>query len=256
MKIFASYNIKGGVGKTAAAVNLAYMCAAENYRTLIWDLDPQGAASYYFRIKASIKSGTNGLVNGKHVLSELIKATNYTNLDLIPADFSYRNMDLYLDETNKPTRRLRKLLKQLSSHYDFVFLDCPPSISLVSENVFAAADALVIPTIPTTLSLRTLKQLADFLKDTKNDGLLLLPFFSMVDRRKNLHRLITERPPKNLPTFLHSQIPYASEIEQMGIRRAPLATYSSHSRSNEAYSSLWSETRTLLTQTDETNQLK
>ena len=149
MNILASYNIKGGVGKTAAAVNLAFLCAAENYRTLVWDLDPQGAASYYFRIKPKVKSGAKGLLQRKHELSEVIKATDYENLDLIPADFSYRNMDLYLEDMKKPTRRLRKLLKNLANEYDYVFLDCPPSISLVSENVFTAADALIIPTIPT-----------------------------------------------------------------------------------------------------------
>lgn len=250
MKILASYNIKGGVGKTVAAVNLAYLCACDNFQTLIWDLDPQGAASYYFRIKPKIKSGAREMISGKSDITQYIKATDYENLDLIPADFSYRNMDLYLDETDKPTRRLRKLLKHLSSDYDYVFLDCPPSISLVSENVFTAADALIIPTIPTTLSLRTLKQLTDFIDNKKNADLLLLPFFSMVDRRKKLHKLITDMPPKTLPDFLLSQIPYASEIEQMGIRRAPLATYVSHNRSSEAYASLWSEIRLLLSNSE------
>lgn len=248
MNILASYNIKGGVGKTAAAVNLAYLSAAENYRTLVWDLDPQGAASYYFRVKAKVKSGAKGLIHRKRELSELIKATDYENLDLIPADFSYRNMDLYLEDTRKPTRKLRKLLKQFTGEYDYVFLDCPPSISLVSENVFIAADALIVPTIPTTLSLRTLEQLVRFLEKQDNTSLLLLPFFSMVDRRKNLHRLITQTPPKNLPTFLLSQIPYASDIEQMGTRRAPLASYAGHSHSNQAYIALWSELKAILDQ--------
>ena len=248
MNILASYNIKGGVGKTAAAVNLAFLCAAENYRTLVWDLDPQGAASYYFRIKPKVKSGAKGLLQRKHELSEVIKATDYENLDLIPADFSYRNMDLYLEDMKKPTRRLRKLLKNLAGEYDYVFLDCPPSISLVSENVFTAADALIIPTIPTTLSLRTLDQLIRFLEKQENYRLLLLPFFSMVDRRKNLHRETTESPPKDLPPFLLSQIPYASEIEQMGLYRAPLGSYAAHSRSNEAYVALWSELKAILDQ--------
>lgn len=245
MNILASYNIKGGVGKTAATVNLAFLCAAENYRTLIWDLDPQGAASYYFRIKPRVKSGAKGLLQRKHELSTAIKATDFDNLDLIPADFSYRNMDLYLEDMKNPTRRLRKILKQLTDEYDCIFLDCPPSISLVSENIFTAADALLIPTIPTTLSLRTLEQLQHFLEKQENNP-LLLPFFSMVDRRKNLHRIITERPPKTLPPFLDCQIPYASDIEQMGIRRAPLSSYAAHSRSNQAYIALWSEIKTHL----------
>jgi cellulose biosynthesis protein BcsQ len=71
-------------------------------------------------------------MDGKQGLDELIKETDYANLDLIPTDFSFRNMDLFLEEAKKPTRQLRKLLKSLDNDYDVAFLDCPPSISLVS----------------------------------------------------------------------------------------------------------------------------
>jgi len=99
MKIIACYNIKGGVGKTATAVNLAYLASHEGARTLIMDLDPQGAASFYFRVKPKIKGGLKTLMDGKQSLDELIKGTDYANLDLIPADFSFRNMDLFLEKT-------------------------------------------------------------------------------------------------------------------------------------------------------------
>lgn len=85
MKIIASYNIKGGVGKTATAVNLAYLAAAQGLRTLVWDLDPQGAASFYFRIKPRVKKGARGLIEKKRALDEVIKSTDYARLDLIPA---------------------------------------------------------------------------------------------------------------------------------------------------------------------------
>ena len=136
MKILASYNIKGGVGKTAAAVNLSWLSARSGNRTLVWDLDPQGAATFYFRIKPKVKGGGRGLVSGRRELDDLIKATDFDNLDLLPADFSYRSLDLLLDQEKKPTRRLRKILKPLAQHYDVLLLDCPPSISLVSEAVF------------------------------------------------------------------------------------------------------------------------
>ena len=96
MKIYASYNIKGGVGKTTAAVNLAYLSAADGDRTLLWDLDPQGAASFLFRIKPRVKGGGQALIQGTKTLDDAIKGTDFDCLDLLPADFTYRNMDLLL----------------------------------------------------------------------------------------------------------------------------------------------------------------
>jgi len=86
---------------------------------------------------------------------------------LLPADFSFRNLDLVLDAKKKPTQQLKKLLKPLAAEYDYIFLDCPPNISLLSEAVFEAADILLSPIIPTTLSLRTLEQLKEFIEDNK-----------------------------------------------------------------------------------------
>ncbi|MCX7089814.1 MAG: AAA family ATPase, partial [Methylococcales bacterium] len=138
MKILAIYNIKGGVGKTSTAVNLAHISANSGYKTLLWDLDPQGASSFYFRIKPKVKGGSKDLIAGKRELNELIKGSDFDNLDILPADFSFRNMDLILDARKKPTQRLHKLLQPLAAEYDIIFLDCPPNISLLSEAVFEA----------------------------------------------------------------------------------------------------------------------
>jgi chromosome partitioning protein len=246
MKILASYNIKGGVGKTAGAVNLAYLAAREGARTLVWDLDPQGAASFYFRIKPKVKGGGKAIIKKSKDLDDLIKATDYDHLDLLPADFSYRNMDLVLDDAKKQAKRLLKLLRPLSQEYDYVFLDCPPSISLVSENVFHAADALLVPTIPTPLSLRTLEQLMRFCTKHGLEHLKLLPFLSLVDRRKGMHRQIMDQPPAILEGMLHTAIPYASDVEQMGIQRAALGAYAGHSRAAQAYEALWGEIKSRL----------
>lgn len=241
MITFACYNIKGGVGKTTTTVNLAYLAALEGYRTLVWDLDPQAAASFYFRIKPKIKGGGEGLIKRRTDLETVIKGTDYDNLDLIPADFSYRNLDIVLEDSKKPSRRLRKVLSQVREDYDYAFLDCAPSISLVSESVFEAADVLLVPTIPTTLSLRTLEQLSHFLYKHGFERKVLMPFFSMVDRRKHLHRLITEHPPRLECQYLRSEIPYASEVERMGVARAALHVYAPRSRAATAYDFLWQE---------------
>jgi chromosome partitioning protein len=241
MKVVALYSIKGGVGKTSSAVNLAYISACKGFRTLIWDLDPQGASSYYFRIKPKIKGGSRDLIAGKRELDGLIKGTDFERLDLLPADFSFRNLDLVLDGKKKPTRQIKKLLKPLAEDYDFVFLDCPPNISLLSEAVFEAADILLSPIIPTTLSLRTLEQLKIFIEDNKLSNLRLIPFFSMADRRKNMHKDIMSELIKVHPEILNAVIPYASDIERMGLERMPLGGFINKSRSMDAYNELWIE---------------
>jgi chromosome partitioning protein len=242
VKVLATYNIKGGVGKTAAAVNLAHLAAVSGARTLVWDLDPQGAASFYFRVKPKVKGGAEALVTGRRTLDRAVKGTDYDNLDLVPADFSYRNMDLDLDSATKRTRRLDLLLRPMAKEYDYVFLDCPPSISLVSENVFRAAHVLLVPLIPTTLSMRTFTQLDTFLDDHRaHKRQQVMAFFSMVDQRKKLHRELVEKVQADRPDVLRAQIPASVDVERMGVARAPLATFAPRSRSAAAYRDLWAE---------------
>lgn len=248
MKVIGIYNIKGGVGKTAAAVNLSYLCAKEGARTLVWDLDPQGAASFYFRVKPKLKGGSEALLHAKNRGFRGIKATDFEGLDLLPADFSLRNLDLLLDGETKRKRQLRVLLRPLEAEYDYIFIDCAPSISLVSENVFRAADALLIPMIPTTLSVRTLDQLVGFIDHPKLRRLDILSFFSMVDGRKRLHREIMERLSDRRQGVLRSYIPYSADVEKMGIMRAPLDTYAPRCAAAHSFRLLWQEIRRFLSE--------
>ena len=240
-RILATYNIKGGVGKTSAAVNLAYLAAREGARTLLWDLDPQGASTYLFRVKPKVKGGGRKLVRGKSDPETLIKGTDHERLDLLPADFSYRHMDLALDSAKRPTRRLARVLAPLAEDYDYVFLDCPPSISLVSESVFEATDALLVPLIPATLSSRTLDQLAAVVASEADNPPQLLAFFSMVDGRKRLHKEVMEQLAMRHEWVLRTAIPAASDIERMGLERTVVPEYAPRSRAARAYEDLWSE---------------
>ena len=242
--ILATYNIKGGVGKTSAAVNLATLAALGGARTLIWDLDPQGASTYLFRVKPKVKGGARKLVRGKTDVDGQIKGTDHEGLDLLPADFSYRHMDLALGEAKNPTTRLTSILKPLAGDYDYTFLDCPPSISLVSESVFQAADALLVPIIPATLSSRTLEQLHSVLASDK--GPRVLGFFSMADRRKRLHRDLMDSLALEHPDLLKTVIPSSAEIERMGFHRAALVDFAPRSRAARAYADLWEEIRARL----------
>ena len=243
MRVYASYNIKGGVGKTTTAVNLAYLSAREGARTLLWDLDPQAAATFLFRVRPRVKGGSHALVTRKRPIEEALKATDFENLDLLPADFSYRNMDLDLDDTKKRTRRLGQLLATVADDYDVVFLDCPPSVSLVSENVLHASDVLLVPLIPATLSLRTFDQLTRFVADSEGRRPEVVAFFSMADRRKRLHREVIATISRDQARVAVTVIPALSIIEQMAELRAPVPAFAPTSVATQCYEQLWAEVR-------------
>lgn len=241
MKTLAVYAIKGGVGKTAAAVNLAFEAASSGARVALWDLDPQGASTFYFRVQPKVRGGGAKLVYGETDLSDHIKATDYENLDIIPSDFSYRNLDINLDEMQRPTQQLKRILKPLEDEYDYVILDCPPGITLLSENIMRAADALLVPVIPTTLSVMTLEQLQSFKDGKRLSNLKLLPFLSMVDRRRALQRDVSAgfyRKNKGAPKAM---VPACSSVERMGLERAPVQTYASNSEGAKAFAQLWKQ---------------
>ncbi len=245
MRVVAVWTIKGGVGKTAAAVNLACLSALDGQRTLLWDLDPQGAASFYLRVKAKVKGGGRKLLRRSVDLQRLVRATEFENLDLLPADFSYRRLDLDLDARKAPESRLALKLAPLAGEYDTVFLDCPPSVSLASESVLRAADAVLVPVIPTTLSLRGLAQVRSFARKVGRRGLLVLPFLSMVNRRKTMHREAIELCVAD-GEFLQAAIPSASVVEKMGVHRAPLVVFAPSCEAAKAFRDLWTELKARL----------
>jgi len=241
MEIIAVYNVKGGVGKTTTAVNLAYRSAADGWPTLLWDLDPQAAATYVMRREPFVEGGSKGLVRGEAELAELVTPTDHPGLDLLPADFSYRRMDVHLHRRKNPATRLMKLMRPLKQHYASLILDCAPGMSLVSENVMHAADALVVPLMPSPLSVRMLEQLFEFVARKDWPDLRVLPFFSMVDRRKLLHKETIEALRRRYPTILETEVPYGSEFERITLRRAPVESYAPASAAANVYRALWHE---------------
>jgi len=241
MAVFALYNLKGGVGKTAAAINLAYLSAADGYRTLIWDLDPQGSSSFYLDVTANNKNETKKLFAEEIALKDAIQSSSFENLSIIPADISARNIDTFLSDVKHSRKKLKSLLTDLKG-YDVIILDCPPGISLLHENIFNAANWILMPNIPTTLSINSYETVKEYFKNNELDEDKIKCFFSMVDHRKNLHHEVMQQFYKD-KIFFRNYIPYLSDVEKMGIHQQPLFEYAAGSYAAQCFRDLWKEVK-------------
>jgi chromosome partitioning protein len=234
-------SIKGGVGKTSAGVNLAALAAAVGCRTLLWDLDPQGAATYSLGVGARVPGGARRLASKRPGVGAAVTPTSWPGLDMIPADFSLRHLDLELAGRSKPRRRLDQVLEPVADSYDTVFIDCPPGITLAIESVLRAADVVLVPIVPSVLPLRSYDQLVAYVSADRKLRTRVLGFLSMVDRRKKGHRELCQRLPLERTGVMRQDIPASVLVENMPASRAPLIA--SHNRSTPvvAYRELWDE---------------
>ena len=213
--IVAVYNAKGGVGKTTLAVNLAWASAAlSKRRTLLWDMDAQGAASYILGQQPGAKSAKAGITRDGDVAA-LIRPSTCSGIDILPADDSLRHLDVAFHDLGK-RKRLAKIAAELAQDYDRIIIDAPPGLTDTSDQILRAADLVVVPVIPSALSQRSLDVIKDYVNRKKGPHVTLAPVFSMVDRRRALHRAELDKH-KAWPT-----IPMASAYEKMSEERKPI----------------------------------
>jgi chromosome partitioning protein len=240
VKVLACYAVKGGVGKSSAAVNLAWLSAHDGHRTLLWDLDAQAAATFVLRGKTKVKGGSRRLLQGKSDASRAIRATADERLDLLPADTTYGSTDLDLGEAKHSEDRISKVLAGFAADFDLVVLDCPAGLSLLSTNVVRAADVVLVPIVPSPLSLRTLDQVVDLAAQTGSKA-AVVAFLSMVERRRALHRDVVELLHGRYADVARSVVPNSALIERMGQRRRPVVATAPSSTAAAAYQELWAE---------------
>jgi chromosome partitioning protein len=240
MTVLALYNLKGGVGKTASTINLAYLAAVDGIKTLIWDLDPQGSSSYYLNAEPTVKNESKKIFTDEIALKDAVQETIFENLWIIPADISARHADLLLDEMKQSKKKLKSLISSLKGQYDLVILDCPPGISLLHDNIFNAADWVLMPNIPTTLSIRSYETVIRYFDENGIDQVKIKCFFSMVDHRKTIHYEVMQQFYKD-KVFFKNYIPSLSDIERMGIYQQPLFEFANTSYAAQCYRDLWAE---------------
>jgi cellulose biosynthesis protein BcsQ len=234
MQSVAIYSPKGGAGKSTIAVNLAHLAAATSGRkTLLWDIDAQGAAS--FLVGADPRGGrAHKVISRESGPEDLVAHTAYLNLDLLAADASLRRLEVQLVEADA-RKRLRKILRGLAARYDRIIIDCPPGLTEISEQIFRAVDLIVVPVQPSLLGVRGYEEAAAHIRGKHRGGPEILPVISMIDGRRKLHREMVAAHP-DWPT-----IPQASIVEQMSVRRAPLGVFARRHPAMAAFDHLWAD---------------
>ena len=195
-------------------------------------------SSYYFRIRAKKKFNGKKFLKGD--IEKYIRGTDYKNLDLLPAHFSFRNLDLILERREENSQTLKTILAPLADEYDTIFLDCPPNLTLLSENIIRSADMVITPVIPTTLSILALEQILKLFKKTEVDKKKIHAFFSMAEKRKTMHQT-TVLKYKKYKLFMRTIVPFMAEVEKMGLYRMPVGARMGRSNAAMAYLQLWRE---------------
>ena len=242
MRTLAVYQLKGGVGKTTTAVNLAALAARDNIRTLIWDLDPQGGSSWIFH--ADNGKPQDDFWRGKAPVGSLIRRTRIPRLDILPADMSLRKFHQRVDSRKEARQFMNDTLAALSETYGLIILDCPPLITPQMEGVLRACDRILLPVQPSLLSIRAYQQIKDDFDWAKSKQ--WLPFVTMIDRRKPDHVRWVQQDLKEYPEFLNTFVGYSASAERMLHQRNPIVEDQPAVPLARNYRALWQTVKPLL----------
>jgi chromosome partitioning protein len=247
-KIFAIANQKGGVGKTTTTLNLAAAIAEVGFKVLVMDLDPQGNASTGLGSHADGREFTTyDVLVGTHVDPQFIQKTELENIDLVPSTTDLSSADIELAAAKNRSKMLRNVLSNSDlTSYDYVLLDCPPSLNVLTVNALIAAHALIIPLQSEFFALEGLSQLLMSVREVRDlgnpdlriEGVVL----TMYDARNRLSLQVEEDARENLGELVFKTvIPRNVRISEAPSFAMPVLSYDSRSKGAEAYRALAQE---------------
>ncbi len=245
--IYAFANQKGGVGKTTTAINLAAYLAARELRVLLVDMDPQANATSSLGVNKDtpLHSIYDALVEGLPV-AELVMLTKRLHLDLVPSSSALAGAEVELVDAEQREHLLANILQPMCDRYDYILIDSPPSLGLLTVNALVAADAVIIPIQCEYLALEGLTALLNTIRlvqERLNPRLRVGGMaMTMFDSRTHLSIQVVEEVAKHFPDLIfHSVIPRSVRIAEAPSYGEPLISFDPRSRGAQAYEALTAE---------------
>jgi chromosome partitioning protein len=240
-KIIAVVNQKGGVGKTTSTVNLAAAIGYKGFSVLLVDIDPQGNATSGLGVnKRGLTNSTYNLLLGQTTAQESIIQTNFKNVSLLPSNIDLAGAEIELVDTQKRESRLKTELSPIRDKFDYIFIDCPPSLGIITLNGLCAADRLIVPIQCEYFALEGLSQLIATVRQVKRlynnsldiEGVLL----TMYDSRLNLTMQVVNEIKKHFPKKIYkTPIPRNVRLSEAPSFGQPIIYYDKTSKGSEAY---------------------
>ncbi len=245
MKIIALYNIKGGVGKTTTAINLACLLAKMNLSILVWDLDAQGGTSFFFN-KAHQNNYNFGKLFSNYIsIYDVIQPADSYHIDIIANDANFS--DQFINHASQLTKLeffsnqlVKNVLSKVADDYDIVIIDCPPGKFTMHDNVFCATDLLLVPNIPAPLSMYCNTMLLAAMKKLEPSKATIFSFFNLVQIQKKLHKMYLLND-ATVINQLQNYIPFYAEIETISQNKTSIFHQLKDSKSIIFYENLWDE---------------
>ena len=246
-KIIAIANQKGGVGKTTTAINLAAALGRAGKKVLMIDIDPQGNATSGLGInKRKIEVSTYNLLIADAKIEDVLIRTDYRNLDVLPSNMSLAGIEIELVEMQQRAYRLKQAIAPIKDNYDYIFIDCPPSLGLITLNGLSAAGSLMVPIQCEYYALEGLSQLISTVRQIKRmynpdieiEGVLL----TMFDSRLNLTGQVVSEVKRHFPDKVYkSVIPRNVRLSEAPSYGQPIQYYDQLSKGAQAYDDLAKE---------------